>query len=152
MKKMLVLAIEMGTVIDHIPSKESLKIIKLLNICQIENRITIGVNLLSQKLGKKDLIKIENVQLSEKEAQLIALFASSASINLIENYKVVKKYKNKLPETISSILVCPNKSCITNFEKISTHFQVEQNDAAVELHCKYCQKKFLKGAIKEFRN
>ncbi len=152
MKKLLVSAIEMGTVIDHVPSRESLKIIKLLNIDQIENRITIGVNLLSQKLGKKDLIKIENIQLSQKDAQLIGLFAPSASINLIENYKVVKKYKNKLPETIYSILVCPNSLCITNFEKTATCFLVEQTDSIIELHCKYCQKKFLKETIQEFKN
>lgn len=149
-KTLLVAAIKNGTVIDHITQGEGLKILRLLNFYLHEDLITIGLNLPSNALGKKDLIKIENCQITVEQAKQIALFSPHATINYIEDYQVVRKISNTIPSQISSVLICPNKQCITNYEPLITHFVVEQIGSLIELSCKYCCKKFSKEEIKEF--
>ena len=50
--KMLVAAIQNGTVIDHIPSEKTYQVATLLELDQMTNPVTIGYNLDSKKLGK----------------------------------------------------------------------------------------------------
>ena len=64
------------------------------------NRITVGFNLPSKALGAKDLIKIENKQLTQKQVNQLALLAPTATVNIIENFEVVQKYHPELPEKI----------------------------------------------------
>ena len=58
--------IENGTVIDHIPSENLFKVMKLLRLNDITNRITLGTNLESQRIGKKAIIKSSGVMLSNR--------------------------------------------------------------------------------------
>ncbi|VEB75778.1 Aspartate carbamoyltransferase regulatory chain [Providencia rustigianii] len=58
--KLQVEAIRCGTVIDHIPAQVGFKLLKLFKLTKTDERITIGLNLPSSNMGKKDIIKIEN--------------------------------------------------------------------------------------------
>lgn len=58
-------------------------------------RITVGLNLPSAALGAKDLIKVENTQLTADQANQLALFAPQATVNIIEDFKVVTKQKHE---------------------------------------------------------
>ena len=58
--KLQVEAIKRGTVIDHIPAQVGFKLLSLFRLTETDQRITIGLNLPSGELGRKDLIKIEN--------------------------------------------------------------------------------------------
>jgi aspartate carbamoyltransferase regulatory subunit len=151
MKKTLsVPAINEGTVIDHIPAGSALIIIQLLNVQQYKNKTTIGLNLSSQSMGEKDIIKIENRYLTDKEAQEIAIFAPQATINIIKDYKIEKKIKTHLPEIVESILVCPNKCCVTHILPNHSAFLVEEFKNKIYLRCKYCEKVFERQEIKEY--
>lgn len=151
-KTIPVAAIKSGTVIDHIPAGCALKILELLQFCDSENLVSIGLNLESTSMGKKDLIKIADRFLSEKEMHDIAIFAPRASISLIKNYRVALKKIATLPEVVEKILICPNSRCITNAESISTRFQVEEHRQSVRLQCQFCEKCFPREAIKEYRS
>ena len=131
--------IENGTVIDHIPKGKSLIVLKILGIHGTEdNTVAILMNVESSKLGKKDIVKIENRELTEDEVNLIALVAPSATINIIRNYKVVKKYNVSPPSRIVNLLKCPNPSCITNSgEDIKPKFRLVKSNPIV-LQCEYC--------------
>lgn len=83
-------AIKNGSVIDHIPANLGIKILKLFNLEDSNQRVTVGLNLPSSELGHKDLIKIENVFLNEDQANQLALYAPHATVNQIENYEVSK--------------------------------------------------------------
>ncbi|MBR0129352.1 MAG: aspartate carbamoyltransferase regulatory subunit [Neisseriaceae bacterium] len=89
---MTVEAIENGTVIDHIPAGLGLAILRHFKLDESGNRITVGFNL-KGKRGNKDLIKIQNIRFDEKEAAQIALFAPTATVNVIENFEVAQKIK-----------------------------------------------------------
>ncbi len=141
MEKMLsVAAIEEGTVIDHIPVFQALKIVQLLKLTDGGSPVTIGLNLPSKSMGRKDLIKVEKRFLTEKEASDIAVFAPLATINIIRKYKLEKKVKAELPKVIEGILTCPNPTCITRSEHIRTVFFVEEFKNIIHLQCKYCEK------------
>ncbi|SFN35502.1 aspartate carbamoyltransferase regulatory subunit [Xenorhabdus japonica] len=143
-------AIKCGTVIDHIPAHVGFKLLSLFKLTETDQRVTIGLNLPSNHLGKKDLIKIENTFLTEQQANQLAMYAPHATINNIENYIVVKKMPINLPDQIDSILVCPNSNCISHNEPVNSSFHItsekdEKDD--VVLRCKYCEKEFDRQAV-----
>lgn len=132
--------IEEGTVIDHIPAGCAFSVLKILNISGKEGfTVSIAMNVPSRKLKKKDIVKIEKRELKEEEVNKIALIAPTATINIIKNYKVIKKRRITLPDIIENILKCINPRCITNSprEKVTTKFLVV-NKKPVRLKCKYC--------------
>lgn len=151
MKTLSVAAIKEGTVIDHIPAGFAFIILELLKLTHGKQRISLGLNFTSSSMGHKDLIKIEDKALTEKEAHDIAVFAPKATINIIKNYKVASKITAKLPEAVSRILVCPNPRCITNSEAIDTLFLVEEHKQQVLLRCDFCEKIFERSEIKDYR-
>ena len=91
-------AIKNGTVIDHIPAGQALNILKHFHILDNNDRITVGFNLPSKANGHKDLIKVENVRFTEEQANQLSIFAPNATVNIIEDYKVVE-YLDDLAET-----------------------------------------------------
>lgn len=148
--KLQVEAIKNGTVIDHIPANIGFKVMKLFNLHQTNERVTVGFNLPSSALRHKDLIKIENIFISEIQAQQLALYAPNATVNQIENYQVVAKLPLTLPDHIDGIFICPNSNCITHIEPaISTRFYVRTEIHDIQLKCKYCEKVFSRDIMKE---
>lgn len=142
-------AIRNGSVIDHIPAHVGIKVLKLFKMDQSEQRITMGLNLPSSALGSKDLIKIENVYLSEEQANRLALYAPKATVNQIEEYEVIKKMALSLPEKIDAIFACPNSNCITHGEPVDSSFKVIEKEDDVYLRCKYCEKVFSREIVTE---
>jgi aspartate carbamoyltransferase regulatory subunit len=128
-----------GTVIDHIREGYALDVIKILGITGKEKRIiTIAINVPSKRFGVKDIIKIEGRALNTQEVNRIALVAPHASINIVQNYKVVKKLEVRLPKTIEGIVKCINPCCISNsIEPIAPKFFVKGEELLL-LKCYYC--------------
>jgi aspartate carbamoyltransferase regulatory subunit len=89
-KELQVKAIKNGTVIDHIPSDKLFKVVSLLKLDQVQDRVTIGNNLNSKLLGKKGIIKISDRYYEEEEISRIALIAPVAHINIIKDYEVIE--------------------------------------------------------------
>ena len=103
-----------GTVIDHIPAGRALAVLKLLGITGREGHVvTMTMNVKSSKLGRKDLVKVENLELRPEQVNKLTLIAPTATINIVRDYKVVEKRPVNIPERIVSILRCINPSCIT---------------------------------------
>ncbi len=138
MKTYKVYAINDGTVIDHIPATKALKVIDILGL-ENEGILTIGIGFSSQKLGRKDIIKIENKYLQKEETDKISLIAPQATINIIKNGKLKEKRKIELPDEYVGIVRCPNPNCITGKEKIKTRFKVI-NRSPLMLRCHYCER------------
>ncbi len=138
MREYRVFAIEEGTVIDHIPSPLALKVLQILGLSD-DGIMSIGLNFPSQKLGRKDLIKIENMYLKEEDTNKIALIAPTATINIIKNSELVEKRKITCPDNIIDIMRCPNPMCITNHEEINTEFDISSR-APLSARCYYCER------------
>jgi aspartate carbamoyltransferase regulatory subunit len=145
-KELAVAALKNGTVIDHIPAQSLFKVVSLLGIENLKSSVTIGYNLDSKKLGKKGILKVADVFFEEDILNRLALLAPNVNVNIINDYKVVKKYKVTLPDDIVGIVRCNNPKCITNNEPMPTRFHVEDKDN-VQLRCHYCERTVCKDEI-----
>jgi aspartate carbamoyltransferase regulatory subunit len=135
-----VAALKNGTAIDHIPPEQLFKVTQLLELQKENNRITIGNNLLSKKMGRKGIVKIADRYFSEDEINRIALIAPNVVLNLIRDYKVVEKKKVHLTDKIIDIVKCNNPKCISNNEPVASHFKVIDREN-VTIKCHYCERK-----------
>ena len=128
-----------GTVIDHITGGHALDVVKILAITGREKGpITIAINMASRRFRTKDILKIEGRELNPQEVHKIALIAPHATINIIRNYKVIRKQDVKLPKTIENIIKCANPACISNSnEPVKPKFYIESEDPLL-LKCHYC--------------
>lgn len=146
--KLQVEAIKSGSVIDHIPAHIGFKLLSLFRFTETEKRITIGLNLPSQKLGKKDIIKIENTFLSDDQINQLVIYAPCATVNYINEYNLVGKTFPNLPKRIDRILVCPNSNCISHNNFINSSFVLKKDKYNnMNLKCKYCEKEFSKNIV-----
>lgn len=138
--EMKVAKIRNGTVIDHIPSGKALVVLKLLGLGkEIKNTLTIAMNVKSKKLGTKDIIKVENLELDPSLLSSLALIAPMATINVIREYRVYEKSKVVLKDIVEGILKCPNPTCISRQpnEPIISKFKVIEK-SPLKLQCMYC--------------
>lgn len=129
-----------GTVIDHIARGQALNVLKILGISgTTDATVSVVINVESRRLGKKDIVKVEDRELKEEEVDRIALIAPAATINIIRDYKVVEKRSVDLPDEIVGVVRCQNPSCISNTsEPIRSRMLVKAKDP-VQLRCIYCE-------------
>lgn len=144
-------ALNEGTVIDHIPAGQGLNILRLFRLAELGERVTVGLNLNSRHMGAKDLIKVENVSLTEEQANELALFAPKATVNLIKNFEVVKKHHLEMPQTIEGIFDCPNSNCISHNEPVASYFYVKAHGHDTKMKCRYCEKVFSRDIVAEVK-
>ena len=138
-KLMKVQRIEHGTVIDHILPGRAFDVLKVLGI-ENDRGMSILINSHSRKGGKKDILKIEDVELSVNEASRVALISPQATINIIVGGKVVRKFNAEAPKVVRGILACSNPNCISNQnEPIQSEFRLSL-DSEHRYVCTYCQR------------
>lgn len=138
-KTLRVSKIKSGTVIDHITGGHALDVVKILGITgRAGGVVTVAMNIPSEKLGGKDMVKVEGRELRSEEVDKIALLAPHATINIIRDYEVVEKQLVKLPLVIRGIIECANPACVSNSrEPIKPTFYVEREEP-LRLKCHYC--------------
>lgn len=142
-------AIENGTVIDHIPAGLGLVILRQFKLLNYGHAVTVGFNLSSKRFGHKDIIKIKDMQFDEKAANRLALFSPAATVNVIENFKVVRKLQLQLPEMIAEVFQCPNTNCASHGEPVKSRFYVREHQDTTRLKCHYCEKTFARESVTE---
>ena len=145
-KELQVAALENGTAIDHIPSCQLFKVASLLGLDKMDNTITIGNNLHSNKMGSKGMIKIADKCFKEDEINRIALVAPNVMLNTIRDYEVVEKKTVVLPDELIGLVKCNNPKCITNNEPMATRFHVIDKEKGT-IKCHYCERKINKEDI-----
>ncbi len=125
-----------GTVIDHVTGGQALNVLSILGIDGSAGlSVSVGMNVPSDRLGRKDVVKVENRELSQSEVDVISLIAPEATINIIREFEVVQKNRVDRPETVVGLLSCPNHNCITNGnEPVKTNFTVVDEG----VRCTYC--------------
>jgi aspartate carbamoyltransferase regulatory subunit len=141
-RELKITPIKNGTVIDHIANGLALEVLRIIGVQSLDKDSTVSVALhvRSNKLGWKDIVKVENMELSPRKVNAIALVTPSATISIIRDYKVREKRPVDLPERIVGVLRCPNPNCITNQpEPVESEFEVTQRRPVV-LTCAYCDR------------
>lgn len=128
--------IERGTVIDHIPGGQALNVLAILGIDGTGGEVvSIGMNVPSDRLRRKDVVKVEDRELSQSEVDVLSLIAPAATINIIRGFDVLEKHRVERPDRVTGVLRCPNPNCITNEnEPAASEFEVLDDG----IRCVYC--------------
>lgn len=137
-----VTAICNGTVIDHIPGGQALQVLRMLRLeSGISNPISLVMNVPSDKLGRKDVLKIEDRELVQEELDRLAIIASEASVAIIRNYGVAEKRQVGLSDELVNIIKCSFSNCITQNQRepLPQRLRVVSR-SPVEIRCSYCGK------------
>jgi aspartate carbamoyltransferase regulatory subunit len=146
MKERKIPGIKDGTVIDHIPSRDTFRIIRILNPQEFKYPINLALNLDSKKMGNKGMIKIDSRFLTQSEVNKIAILAPNATVSIIKNYKVMEKIQVKIPEELVDVLDCTNPVCITSKEIAISKFKVLRKEP-LEVKCHYCERVYGKDEV-----
>lgn len=148
-EKMLVQKISDGTVIDHVTAGKALSVLRLLGSPQ-DRGITVALvmNVRSSKMGRKDILKVEGVELTDEQIQKLALIAPLASVDIIRSYQVTEKKKAVPPSVVTSVLRCNAPTCVSVKEKDSVpsvFFLV--SSSPLVYRCKYCGRELTEHEI-----
>ena len=137
-----VTAIKNGTVIDHIPSGQALKVLELLNLSgDTSVPVSLVMNVPSKKMGAKDIIKVEDRELTQSELDRLALVAPDSSIAIIRAYSVAEKLNVNLGDEVINVVRCTFSNCITqNPREPLPHRLKGIRTAPLALRCHYCQR------------
>lgn len=125
-----------GVVIDHIPAGRGMELYRYLKLDSLECEVALIKNAVSDKCGKKDILKInEAINLN---FDMLGYIAPQITVNIIENGVMVKKIHPQLPETITNVIKCKNPRCITSVERELKHmFKLTDRENGI-YRCVYC--------------
>ena len=112
---MIIDAIKNGIVIDHIAAGKAMDLYQILGLGDLDCSVAILKNVTSGKLGRKDIIKID--QNLELDWDVIGYVDPNITVNIIRDGEQVEKRQLKLPDTITNVLHCRNPRCITSIEQ-----------------------------------
>ncbi|MBN2911654.1 MULTISPECIES: aspartate carbamoyltransferase regulatory subunit [Lachnospiraceae] len=130
-----------GFVLDHIQAGKSMDIYKYLNLDQLDCCVAIIKNAKSNKMGKKDIIKIE-CPIDIIDLDILGFIDHNITVNIIEDSKIVEKKDLKLPAEIKNVIKCHNPRCITSIEQGLDHVFVLTDPEKEVYRCKYCEEKY----------
>ncbi|MDP6889462.1 MAG: aspartate carbamoyltransferase regulatory subunit [Candidatus Thalassarchaeaceae archaeon] len=135
-----VTAINNGTVIDHVPAGSALAVIRMLGISEDRaSPISLVMNVPSSKFGRKDIIKVEDRELTQDELDRLALIAPKASVAIIRSYSVAEKREVSIGSELVNIARCTFSNCITiNPREPQDHRLKVVKADPLQLRCRYC--------------
>ena len=136
---MVIDAIKNGIVIDHITAGKAMELYRILGLGKLDCTVAILKNVVSAKLGRKDIIKID--QIMELDWDVIGYVDPNITVNIIKDGVRVEKRQLKLPETITNVIRCKNPRCITSVEQELPHVFRLTDRERHEYRCLYCETK-----------
>ena len=133
-------SISEGFVLDHIQAGKSMDIYHYLRLDKLDCCVAIIKNARSNKMGKKDIMKIE-CPIDIIDLDILGFIDHNITINIIQNDKVVEKKRLELPKEITNVIKCKNPRCITSIEQELEHVFVLTDSEKEVYRCKYCEEK-----------
>ncbi len=132
-------SIKNGIVIDHIEAGKSMELYHFLNLENMDCSVALIKNVVSKKMGRKDIIKIDddiNIDLD-----VLGYIDPNSTVNIIKDGKLVKKCHLELPERLTNVIKCKNPRCITSVEQEISHiFKLTDRERRI-YRCIYCESK-----------
>ena len=130
-------AIQNGIVIDHISAGRGMEIYELLGLKKLDVPVAMIMNVVSKRLGKKDIIKIDADIPVNLDA--IGYVDPRATVNYIRNGELVKKVNIELPKMLTNVIRCKNPRCITSTERELDQVFRLTDPANKVYRCLYCE-------------
>ena len=130
-----------GVVLDHIEAGKSMSIYHYLKLDQLDCCVAIIKNAKSNKMGKKDIMKIE-CPIDFMDLDILGFIDHNITVNIIKDEKIVEKRILKLPKQITNVIKCKNPRCITSIEQGLDHVFILADPEKEVYRCKYCEEKY----------
>ena len=128
-----------GIVIDHIPAGKAMTLYQYLHLDQVDCSVAILKNVPSEKMGRKDIIKLDEE--IELDWNVLGYLAPGCTVNIIRDKKSSEKKFPELPEKLVDVIKCKNPRCITTIEQELPHvFNLTNREKGV-YRCIYCEVK-----------
>ena len=133
--------IEEGFVLDHIQAGRSMDIYKYLHLDKLDCCVAIIKNAKSNKMGKKDIMKIE-CPIDFMDLDILGFIDHNITVNIIKDEKIVEKKDLRLPKQVVNVIRCKNPRCITSIEQGLDQVFVLADEENEVYRCKYCEEKY----------
>lgn len=131
-----------GIVLDHIQAGKGMSIYKHLGLDKLDCQVAIIKNARSDKMGRKDIIKIEGDQMDKIDLDVLGYIDHNITINIIKDDVIVEKKSVSLPKEITNVIKCKNPRCITSIEQELPNIFILADEATETYRCKYCEEKY----------
>ena len=130
-------SIQNGVVIDHITAGNGMRLYQLLGLDALDVSVAIIKNVVSRKMGKKDIIKIDaDIPV---DFQVIGYVDPGATLNVIRDGQLVSKQTVEMPDRLTDVIRCYNPRCITTTEQeLKQIFKLTDREKRV-YRCIYCE-------------
>ena len=132
-------SIKNGIVLDHISAGNAMKVYDALGLDKLDCSVAIIKNVKSNKMGKKDILKIDNELTIDFE--VLGYLDPNITVCIIKDGNLIEKKKLKLPQKIDNIEKCKNPRCITSVEPDLDHIFYLANEKKRIYRCMYCESK-----------
>ena len=130
-----------GFVLDHIEAGKAMEIYKYLHLDKLDCCVAIIKNAKSNKMGKKDIMKIE-CPIDFMDLDILGFIDHNITVNIIKNGEIVEKKRLSLPKQVTNIIKCKNPRCITSIEQGLKQVFVLADEEKQVYRCKYCEEKY----------
>ena len=139
-----------GFVLDHIQAGMSLRIYHDLKLDKLDCTVAIIKNARSNKMGKKDIIKVE-CPVEALDLDILGFIDHNITVNVIQGENIVEKKILSLPSEVTNVIRCKNPRCITSIEQgLDQVFQLTDPNKEV-YRCKYCEEKYINPARRKVK-
>ena len=129
-----------GFVLDHIKAGNSMTIYHDLGLDKLDCTVAIIKNARSNKMGKKDILKVE-CDINTLNLDILAFIDHNITVNVIKDGEIVDKKELVLPREIHNVIKCKNPRCITSIEQELPHIFILADEEKEIYRCKYCEEK-----------
>ena len=130
-------SIQNGYVIDHIRAGRSMEIYRYLGLDKLDCSVAIIKNVKSQRMGKKDIIKID--QEIPLNLEMLGYIDPDITVNVIRDGKRLEKKHLEMPDRVVNVIKCKNPRCITSVEQeLPQEFVLTDREKRV-YRCRYCE-------------
>ncbi|MBS6734709.1 MAG: aspartate carbamoyltransferase regulatory subunit [Clostridiales bacterium] len=133
--------IEEGFVLDHIKAGKAMTIYHDLKLDKLDCCVAIIKNARSNKMGKKDIIKVE-CSVDMLDLDILGFIDHNITVNVIEDGEIIAKKELSLPRQITNVIKCKNPRCITSVEQQLDHVFILTDPEKEVYRCKYCEEKY----------
>ena len=134
--------IEEGFVLDHIKAGRSLSIYHQLQLDKLDCTVAIIKNAKSEKMGKKDILKVE-CDVDMMDLDVLAVIDHNITVNVIKGDTIVEKKILTLPKQVKNVIKCKNPRCVTSIEQELDQIFLLTDEEKEVYRCKYCEEKYV---------
>lgn len=133
-----------GFVLDHIKAGKSMDIYRYLGLDKLDCQVAIIKNAKSQKMGKKDIIKIE-CDINVLNLDILGFIDHNITVNIIKDGQIYDKRTLQLPKRIKNVIHCHNPRCITSIEQELPQIFILTDEKKEVYRCVYCEEQYNKN-------